>query len=378
MRPSALETPPPVDPRDHAIESRSWDDGKVRFRLVRHDGRYYAWITWPAHDLVYPMPSAPAARSFLASEQAFWVLTVPPGECVAHVLVLDPGGSSHIIYRAAVVDGGTEGIWLATGDGTDAEESRALAGFADLAEAVEAFADRLTADAERIERDGVTDYPAVIGAALRYRAALARADAARATLGGVLRGHQARLRADRAVTAVACAVGVSREFLHRVLASSEWTWPAPARLTPSTAPPATDAPPGTPGAAWEVTATFTVDTADDREARAIVTEVLRQMEVPGQITSTTSAPGRSRAVAASFELPGLQQIVPGDATTCLRYVVRNLPGITWRSARRRRAHHEVWKWQGAGLIRGEDQLAEELAAIRAAEIRASLSGSPRR
>ena len=372
MRPSALESPPPIDPRDHAIESRSWGDGQVRFHLVCHDGRYYAWIAWPGHDLVYPMPSAAAARSFLASEQAFWVLTVPPVECVAHVLVLDPGGSSHIIYRAAVVDGGTEGIWLATGDGTGAEESRALAGFADLAEAVEAFADRLTDAAERIERDGVTDYPAVIGAALRYRAALARADAARATLGGVLRGHQARLRADRAVTAVACAVGVSREFLHRVLASSEWAWPAPARLTPSTAPPATDAPPGTPGAAWAVTATFTVDTADDREARAIVTGVLRQMEVPGQITSTTSAPGRSRAVVASLDLSGLQQIVPGDATTCLRYVVRNLPGVTWRSARRRRAHHEVWKWRRAGQIRDEDQLAEELAAVRAVEIRASL------
>jgi hypothetical protein len=378
MTPSALEIPPPIDPRDHAIESRSWDDGEVLFHLVCHDGRYYAWITWPGHHLVYPMPAATAARSFLASAQAFWVLTVPPGECVAHVLILDPGGSSHIIYRAAVVDGGTEGIWLATGDGTGPEESRALAGFADLAAAVEAFADRLTDAAGRIEHDGVTDYPAVIGAALRYRAALARADAARAALGGVLRGHQARLRADRAVTAVACAVGVSREFLHRVLASGEWAWPAPARLTPSWAPPATDAPPGTPGAAWEVTATFTVETADDREARAIVTGVLHRMEVPGQITATTSAPGRSRAVVASFDLSGLQQIVPGDATTCLRYVVGNLPGMMiWRSARRRSAHHEVWKWRRAGRARDEDQFAEELPAVRAAEIRASLSGSLR-
>jgi hypothetical protein len=376
MRPSALESPPPIDPCDHAIESRSWDDGKVGFHLVCYDGRYYAWIAWPGHDLVYPMPSITAARSFLASEQAFWALTVPPGECVANVLVLDPGGSSHVIYRAVVVDGGSEGIWLATGDGSGAEESRALAGFADLAAAVEAFADRLTDAAGRIERDGVTDYPAVIGAALRYRAALARADAARATLGGVLRGHQARLRADRAVTAVACAVGVSREFLHRVLASSEWAWPASARLIPSAAPPAADASPITPGAAWAVTATFTVDTADDRQARAIITDLLHKMEVPGQIASTTSTSGRSRTVAASFDLSGLQEIVPGDAVTCLRYVVRNLPGMTWRSARRRNAHHEVWKWRRTGWIRDEDQLAGELIAVRAAEIRASLSGSP--
>jgi hypothetical protein len=377
MRPSALENPPPIDPRDHAIESRSWDDGQVRFHLVRHDGRYYAWIAWPGHHLVYPMPSVASARRFLASEQAFWVLTVPPWECVAHVLVLDPSGSSHIIYRAAVVDGDDEGIWLATGDGTGAEESRALAGFADLAAAVEAFAADLTAAAGKIERDGVTDYPAVIGAALRYRAALARTDAARATLGGVLRGHQARLRADRAVTAVACAVGVSREFLHRVLVASEWAWPAPARLTPSTRP-ATDAPPGTPGAAWEVTAAFTVDTADDREARDIVTGVLRQMAVPGQITSTTSAPGRARAVTARFDLSGLQEIVPGDATTCLTHMIRNLPGMIWRSGWRRSAHREVWKWRRADRTGDEDQLAEVLAAVRAAEIRASLSGWPPR
>ena len=67
MRPPALENPPPIDPRDHAIESRSWDDRQVRFHLVRHDGHYYAWIAWPGQHLVYPMPSAAAARSFLDS-----------------------------------------------------------------------------------------------------------------------------------------------------------------------------------------------------------------------------------------------------------------------------------------------------------------------
>ena len=76
------------------------------------------------------MPSAPAPPSFLSQRPGVRVLTVPPDDCVANVLVLDPGGSSHIIYRVAVVDGGSEGIWLAAGDGTGAEESRALAGFA--------------------------------------------------------------------------------------------------------------------------------------------------------------------------------------------------------------------------------------------------------
>ena len=179
MRPSALESPPPIDPRDHAIESRSWDDGQVRFHLVCRDGRYYAWIALPGHDLVHPMPSAPAARSFLASEQAFWVLTVPPDECVANVLVLDPGGSSHIIYRVAVVDGGMRGSgWRPV----TASAPRNPAPWPDSPTWLRlsrCSRTRLTDAARRIERDGVTDYPAVIGAALRYRAALARADAAR-------------------------------------------------------------------------------------------------------------------------------------------------------------------------------------------------------
>jgi hypothetical protein len=375
MRPSPLASPPPIDPRDHAIESRSWSSGTERFYLVCHDGHHCAWITGRGPDLVYDMPSAAAARSLLASEQAFSVLTVPFDECVANVLVLDPGGTSRIIFRAAVADGGDEGIWLATGDGNGTEESRTLAGFGHLAEAVEAFAVHLTGAAERIEREGLTDYPGIIAAALRYRAALARADAARAALGGVLRDNQAQLRADRAVTAVAAAVGVSREFLHRVLTSAEWAWPAPAPLTPMVAPLPALAPPGTPGAAWTVMVTFTVDAADDRQARAIVTAVLRQMEVPADIESSAEASGTARVVVARLDLSGLAEIVPGDAVTCLRYVVRNLPGVTWRSARRGAADDAVWEWRRAGSLRDQDQ-APGHSAIRAVEIRASLDTEP--
>jgi hypothetical protein len=375
MRPSPLAGPPPIDPRDHAVESRSWGGDTERFHLVCHDGRYYAWITGYGRDLVYDMPSAAAARSFLASEQAFSVLNVPFGECVANVLVLDPGGTSRIIFRAAVADGGDEGIWLATGDGNGSEESRTLAGFEHLAEAVEAFAVHLTGAAERIERQGLTDYPGIIAAALRYRAALARADAARATLGGVLRDHQAQLRADRAVTAVAAAVGVSREFLHRVLTSADWAWPAPAPLTPPAARPLAGTPPGTPGTAWSVTATFTVDAVDDRQARAIVTAVLRQMEVPADIESPPGESSSARVVVARLDLSGLAEIVPGDAVTCLRYVVRNLPGVTWRSARRGDVDHAVWKWWHAGSMRDQDQ-APGHPAIRVMEIRASLDTKP--
>lgn len=375
MRPSLLASPLPIDPGDHAIESRSWGGGTKHFHLVWHDGRYYAWITGHGRDLVYDMPSAAAARSFLASEQAFSVLTVPFEECVANVLVLDPAGTSRITFRAAVVDGGDEGIWLASGDGNGAEESRSLAGFGYLAEAVEAFAVHLTGAAERIEREGLTDYPGIIAAALRYRAALARADAARATLGGVLRDNQAQLRADRTVTAVAGAVGVSREFLHRVLTCAEWAWPARAPLTPSATRPLAGTPPGTPGAAWSVTATFTVDAADDRQARAIVTAVLRQMEAPADIESSPGAAGSARIVAARLDLSGLAEIAPGDAVTCLRYVVRNLPGMTWRSARRGAADHAVWKWRRAGSMRDQDQ-APGHPAIRAVEIRASLGTKP--
>jgi hypothetical protein len=317
------------------------------------------------------MPSAAAARGFLAAEQALSVLAVPSGECAARVLILDPGGSSGIVYRAAVVDGGDEGIWLATGEGDGEGEVRSLAGFGQLAEAVEAFAARLADTASRIERESLTDYPDVVAAALRYRAALAHAGVAQAALGGALRGHRARLRADHAITAMASSAGVSREFLHRVLAGAEWAWPAPAGLTPAAAQPAASPSPGRPGSAWLVTGRFVIDVADDQEAQDIAASLLRRMEISASIESVTALSGRSRAVTTRLDLSGLPEIVPADGVTCLRYVTRSLRGMTWRSEPRRTAGQAVWTWRRAGRLRGSDHgLGHH--AIRAVEIRASL------
>ena len=56
MSPEMMHDPPEIDPREHAIESRHW--GACSCHLVRHEGRYYAWMAaaaavpwctrWPA------------------------------------------------------------------------------------------------------------------------------------------------------------------------------------------------------------------------------------------------------------------------------------------------------------------------------------------
>ena len=67
---------------------------------------------------------------------------------------------------------------------------------------------------------------------LRYRAAEARATAARARVGDAVRRAERRLRAARSISPLASAIGVSPEFLYRVLAGDEWTWPSGRRARP--------------------------------------------------------------------------------------------------------------------------------------------------
>ncbi|MBV9095730.1 MAG: hypothetical protein JO132_17980 [Streptosporangiaceae bacterium] len=64
---------------------------------------------------------------------------------------------------------------------------------------------------------------------LRYRAATVRADRARALLGDAVRSSQAGMDNKQAVARTA---GISREFLYRVLAGQEWTWPRGRQVRP--------------------------------------------------------------------------------------------------------------------------------------------------
>jgi len=98
--------------------------------------------------------------------------------------------------------------------------------------AVEAFAVGAEQAAGRIERDRSGSFPDLVAATLRYRAALAHADAARAILGEAIRRNEERIRGGRSVSVVAHTAGVSREFLHRVLTGDEWAWPQRRRARP--------------------------------------------------------------------------------------------------------------------------------------------------
>jgi hypothetical protein len=90
VRPEGSHTPPGIDPREHAIESRYW--GVLACHLVRHEGRYYAWLADPSGPpLVHVMRDEEAARAFLNDWQAANLLHTPWDERVAHIFLLDPG-----------------------------------------------------------------------------------------------------------------------------------------------------------------------------------------------------------------------------------------------------------------------------------------------
>jgi len=254
MSPAAMGDPPDIDPYAHAIESRHW--GTSSCHLVRHEGRYYAWLADAADGspVVYPMASEAAARGFLDDWQATNLLHTRWDEMVVHIFLLDPGqgpqnadtpgrgriaGGARIVYQSAVIDAGGDGIWVAsyedTANGHDGGGHRGVcmaARFTDLGPALHAFAARAEQAAGRVERERVSTVPDVVAGVLRYRAAEARVAAARATVGDAVRRSERELRAARSISPLASAIGISREFLYRVLTGDEWTWPCGPRTRP--------------------------------------------------------------------------------------------------------------------------------------------------
>ena len=329
---------PDIDPAEHALESRSWGE-EFTFHLVRHDGRYYAWTVrpWDDGDHAYEMPSQQGARQFLDSEFAFLLTVTDWGERVASAHVGD-GATGQILFSADVLDGAEDGIWLATSE-ADGEDSRyALAGFDDLGAAVGAFATRTEQAADTIERLDI-GWPRVAAGYLRYRAALARAGAARAVLGDTIRRSRSRIRAERAVSRVAGTVDVSREFLYHILAGDDWTWkglmPArkdvlpprpPARLDPATLEPPAARP------SWSAGVMFAIDAGSEQEARAIAGAVLDQMGGTATILGdrTGPVPEGLWTVTADVDL-GNVTVEPDNAENRLSYMTLNLEGVTWVS-----------------------------------------------
>ena len=336
--PAPVQRLPDIDPAEHALESRSWGE-EFTFHLVSYGGRYYAWTVrpWDDGDHAYEMASQQDARQFLDSEFAFLLTATDWGERVASAHVGD-GATGQILFSADVLDGAEDGIWLATSE-ADGEDSRyALAGFGDLGAAVEAFAARTEQAAGTIERLDI-GWPRVAAGYLRYRAALARAGAARAVLGDTIRRSRSRIRAERAVSRVAGTVDVSREFLYHVLAGDDWTWkglmPArkdvlpprpPARLDPATL----ERPRGRP--AWSAGVMLAIDAGSEEEARAIAGTVLNQMGVTATIVGdrTGPVPEGLWTVTADVDL-GNVTVEPDNAENRLSYMTRDLEGVTWVS-----------------------------------------------
>lgn len=335
-QPLAMEHLPDIDPADFAVESRAWGD-EFTFYLVSHDGRYFAWTVrpWDDGDHAYEVPSQQAAREFLDAEFAFLLTVTDWGERVASVRVGDEV-SGQILFSADVLDGGEDGIWLATSEPDGEDSAYALAGFDDLGGAVAVFAARTEEAADRIERLDI-GWPQVAAGYLRYRAAFARSGAARAALGDTIRRSRGRIRAERAVSRVAGTTGVSREFLYHILAGDDWTWkglmPArkdvlpprpPARLDRTTLEPPAARP------AWSARVMFAMEASGEQEARAIAGSVLDQMNVADAISQTQAAPIPEGlwTVNADLDLAG-EQFEPDDAQTRLSYLTSRLEGVTW-------------------------------------------------
>lgn len=336
MRPPPLDHHPAITPQDHAVESRSWGEEFACY-LVSYDGWYYAWTVrpWDDGDQVFEMPDAGTAREFLAAEFARMLMATEWGDRVAEVNVGDDA-SGEILFCAEVHDGAEDGIWLAVAETDGQASTYALAGFDDLAGAVEAFAARTSLAAGKIERMDI-GWPRVAAARMRYLAASARAGAARAVLGDVIRASRGRIRAERAVSRAAATAGVSREFLYHVLAGDDWTWKGlmPARKNVLAPPPrAAGQDPAVADKGWTTWVRFAIEAPGEREARTIAGAGLGKMEnvvVAGQPVAVPSRDG-FWTVTANLDLSGLKVIEPDDARTRLAYVTGLIPDqVTWLS-----------------------------------------------
>ncbi len=346
MRPRALDHPPTINPGDFAVETHLWGDEFACY-LVRYDGQCFAWIVRPGGegDEIYQMPSAEEARTFLASERARLLLATSWG---ARVVAVDTGddASGQVLYSAGVFDGAEDGIWLAVLEAEGPEDVYTLTGFGALGEAVEAFAVQADHMAGKIEQMDI-GWPKIAAGRLRYLASFARAGAARAELGDLVRASRGRIRAERAVSRVASTAGVSREFLYHILAGDDWTWKGLMPVRKDVLPPRPRAPrlqPEDRTATWTVQVRLAIEAASESEAQAIAQAALAEIGATAEETpiAIPASPGLW-SVTARLDLSGLGTIEPDNAQTRLSYVSGLIPdNVTWIS--HVNEHQGTYEW----------------------------------
>jgi hypothetical protein len=352
-----LDSLPDIDPGAHAIDSWKW--GQQSYYVVRDGERWYAWVDKRPEASVYEVADEDEARAVLDREQAWWLFASEHGNRVATVEVADRPGSDlngvlRTFFDAVLIDGGEAGVLLATRE----QENYALRRFHHLVDAGEAFAVGAEQFAEQVERQGLTRFPEIAAANLRYRAAVARSDTARIALGDAVRRQEARLRGERGLTPfMAHRLGVSREFLYRVLAGREWAGQTPG---PS------------PSAGWTATAGFAIEGDGLRQAHDILEQVLNTMGV--SLTEDASLEEGQRGIWSArcrLDLTDLGATAPDDALTRLRYIVRELPEVTWRAQARPGQRAGRFDWPSGWDTRDEILVSP---AVRAAEIQVHEAG----
>jgi hypothetical protein len=125
---------------------------------------------------------------------------------------------------------------------------------------------------------------------------------------------------------------------------------------------------------WTVRLRLAVDADDESEARAIAGEVIQAMDVVVagelQVTRTVSRRG-FWDIVTDLDLSPAGNVSPDDALTRFRYVIRNLPDVTFMSPRSQDSRSGLYQWlpDEWNTARNYEELAHP--AVRAAGIHIS-------
>jgi hypothetical protein len=98
---------------------------------------------------------------------------------------------------------------------------------------------------------------------------------------------------------------------------------------------------------WTVKLRLAIEAEGEREARAIAGEVIQAMHVAvaGELQVTPSASRRPFwNIVTELDLSAAGDVTPDDALTRFRYVIRNLPGVTFTSPRSADERSGLYQW----------------------------------
>lgn len=133
---------------------------------------------------------------------------------------------------------------------------------------------------------------------------------------------------------------------------------------------------GGSGRHWTVKLRLAIDAEDEPEARAIAGEVIQAMDVAvaSALEVTRSASHRPFwDIVTDLDLSAVEPVSPDDALTRFRYVIRNLPRVTFISPPPGDGRNTLYQWLPDEW--GTAQNYEELVhpAVRAAGVWVSAS-----